>query len=428
MLKEQMKQNQMSCQPQWKSEISSYEPVDAETLLATPLPPVRWLVPDLLPTGLSLLAGASKTGKSWLCLWLCLQLAQGGEIWGRQVQPQTVLYLSLENTPKRIQNRLSQLTEAPVPSRLYFQTRCEAIGEGLEFELELFLAKHPETGLIVIDTLQKVRIDTQNSGVYAGDYQDMSALKSIADSYSMGILVVHHLRKQGANDPFLQISGSNGLMGAADAILLLQRQRMNSTAKLLVTGRDMDSRTLRLQWDGCLWNCMEETGSQEREKQEIPDYLWEAAEFIQKVKIWQGTAADFLNAAGITGVQPNQFTRKLVEYYYDVFLPKKSAMKAAAPPKRGCFSSFMTMMTVMTAIQAYPPRKRGIPKKHRHHRHRKKIALTERNSYRKHSAWISRAQTGGSSTSGFGIGSRSRDEVRRRFPIRLYPILRKILV
>ena len=268
MLKEQMKQNQMSCQPQWKSEISSYEPVDAETLLATPLPPVRWLVPDLLPTGLSLLAGASKTGKSWLCLWLCLQLAQGGEIWGKQVQPQTVLYLSLEDTPKRIQNRLSQLTEAPVPSRLYFQTRCEAIGEGLEFELELFLAKYPETGLIVIDTLQKVRIDTQNSGVYAGDYQDMSALKSLADRHNVGILVVHHLRKQGANDPFLQISGSNGLMGAADTILLLQRQRMNSTAKLLVTGRDMDSRTLRLQWDGCLWNCTEETGAQEQEKQE----------------------------------------------------------------------------------------------------------------------------------------------------------------
>ena len=320
---QERKQKETVCRPEWQSEIRSFEPVDAETLLATPLPPVRWLVPDLLPTGLSLLAGASKSGKSWLCLWLCLQLAQGGEIWGRAVQPQTVFYLSLEDTPRRIQNRLSRLTEAPVPSRLYFQTRCEAIGEGLEFELELFLAKHPETGLIVIDTLQKVRIDTQNSGVYAGDYQDMSALKSLADRYNVGILAVHHLRKQGASDPFLQISGSNGLMGAADTILLLQRQRMASTAKLLVTGRDMDSRTLRLQWDGCLWNCMEETGAQEQEKQEIPDYLWKAAAFLQTVKIWQGTATDFLDAAGITGVQPNQFTRKLVEHYYDVFLPKQ---------------------------------------------------------------------------------------------------------
>lgn len=82
---QERKQKETVCRPEWQSEIRSFEPVDAETLLATPLPPVRWLVPDLLPTGLSLLAGASKSGKSWLCLWLCLQLAQGGEIWGRAV-------------------------------------------------------------------------------------------------------------------------------------------------------------------------------------------------------------------------------------------------------------------------------------------------------------------------------------------------------
>ena len=230
MLKEQMKQNQIGCQPKWKSEISSYEPVDAETLLATPLPPVRWLIPDRLPTGLSLLAGASKTGKSWLCLWLCLRLAQGGEIWGRIVQPQTVLYLCLEDTLMRIQSRLFQLAELPVSSRLYCQTQCEAIGEGLEFQIELFLAKHPETALIVIDTLQKVRINAQNNSIYARDYQDMSVLKSLADRHNIGILLVHHLRKQEADDPFLQISGSNGLMGAADTIWLLQRQRTSNMA------------------------------------------------------------------------------------------------------------------------------------------------------------------------------------------------------
>ena len=96
------------------------KPIDAETLLSTPLPPVRWLIPGLLPAGLPLLAGASKAGKSWLCLWLCLQLARGGEIWGRTTQPQTVLYLCLEDTYARIQGRLFRLTEDPVPSRLYF--------------------------------------------------------------------------------------------------------------------------------------------------------------------------------------------------------------------------------------------------------------------------------------------------------------------
>ena len=148
------------------------EPIDAETLLSTPLPPVRWLIPGLLPAGLSLLAGASKAGKSWLCLWLCLQLARGGEIWGRTAQPQTVLYLCLEDTYARIQGRLFRLTEDSVPSRLYFQTGSCAIGDGLELQIEKFLSRHPETGLVVIDTLQKVRTADPNNGAYASDYQD----------------------------------------------------------------------------------------------------------------------------------------------------------------------------------------------------------------------------------------------------------------
>lgn len=89
--------------------------------------------------------------------------------------------------------------------------------------------------------MQKVRTADPNNGAYASDYQDMSALKFLADRRGIGLLLVHHLRKQGASDPFQQISGSNGLMGAADTIWLLQRQRMSDTARLLVTGRDMDS-------------------------------------------------------------------------------------------------------------------------------------------------------------------------------------------
>ena len=284
------------------------EPIDAETLLSTPLPPVRWLIPGLLPAGLSLLAGASKAGKSWLCLWLCLQLARGGEIWGRTAQPQTVLYLCLEDTYARIQGRLFRLTEDSVPSRLYFQTGSCAIGDGLELQIEKFLSRHPETGLVVIDTLQKVRTADPNNGAYASDYQDMSALKSLADRRGIGLLLVHHLRKQGASDPFQQISGSNGLMGAADTIWLLQRQRMSDTARLLVTGRDMDSCTLHLQT--------------RQVRKAVPDYLWRTADFVLRAGSWTSTATELLTAAGITEVQPNQFTRKLVEHFYTVFAPQ----------------------------------------------------------------------------------------------------------
>ena len=298
------------------------KPIDAETLLSTPLPPVRWLIPGLLPAGLSLLAGASKAGKSWLCLWLCLQLARGGEIWGRTTLPQTVLYLCLEDTYARIQGRLFRLTEDPVPSRLYFQTGSCAIGDGLELQIEKFLSQHPETGLVVIDTLQKVRTADPNNGAYASDYQDMSALKSLADRRGIGLLLVHHLRKQGASDPFQQISGSNGLMGAADTIWLLQRQRMSDTARLLVTGRDMDSCTLHLQARDCIWQLLEEESAEEQVRKAVPDYLWRAADFIRRAGNWTGTATDLLTVAGITDVLPNQFTRKLVEHFYPVFAPQ----------------------------------------------------------------------------------------------------------
>lgn len=297
------------------------QPIDAETLLSTPLPPVRWLIPELLPAGLSLLAGASKAGKSWMCLWLSLQLAKGGEIWGREVNPQTVLYLCLEDTLSRIQTRLFRITEEPVPSRLYFQTGCESIGGGLEMQIQAFLSQHPETTLVVIDTLQKVRTADQNQGMYASDYQDMSVLKELADSRNIAVLLVHHLRKQGASDPFHQISGSNGLMGAADTIWLLQRQRMSATAKLLITGRDMDSRTLHLQSEDCVWQMLEEESSSQQAEKEIPEYLHRVKDFLQQAGTWQGTATQLLEAAGVIGVQPNQLTRKLVEHYYTVLAP-----------------------------------------------------------------------------------------------------------
>ena len=82
--------------------------ISAEELLSTPLPPVKWIIPDLLPAGLALFAGPSKAGKSWLTLWLCLQVAQGKPMWGREIEPHTVLYLSLEDTFNRLQKRLLQ--------------------------------------------------------------------------------------------------------------------------------------------------------------------------------------------------------------------------------------------------------------------------------------------------------------------------------
>ena len=114
--------------------------ISAEELLSTPLPPVKWIVPGLLPAGLALFAGPSKAGKSWLTLWLCLQVAQGKPMWGHETEPRTVLYFSLEDTLGRLQERLYQLVDAEEdPERLILQTESHGIGQGLEEQIVSFI-------------------------------------------------------------------------------------------------------------------------------------------------------------------------------------------------------------------------------------------------------------------------------------------------
>ena len=198
--------------------------ISAEELLSTPLPPVKWIIPGLLPAGLALFAGPSKAGKSWLTLWLCLQIAQGNPVWDREIEPRTVIYFSLEDTFNRLQNRIFQLIDGgDAPERLILQTECPSIRQGLEEQVESLIHTYCDVGLIVIDTLQKVRVSDGNGGMYANDYKEAGALKKIADKYGICILLIHHLRKQTASDPFDQISGSTGLMGVADTSWVMQR-------------------------------------------------------------------------------------------------------------------------------------------------------------------------------------------------------------
>ena len=150
--------------------------ITAGALLATPIPPVKWIIPGLLPAGLAIFAGPSKAGKSWLTLWLCLQISQGKSVWGREIEPRTVLYFSLEDTLGRLQERLYQLVDAEEdPERLILQTESHGIGQGLEEQIVSFIHTYPDISLIVIDTLQKVRKSDQNGSMYANDYKDIGA-------------------------------------------------------------------------------------------------------------------------------------------------------------------------------------------------------------------------------------------------------------
>ena len=156
--------------------------IDAGTLQSIAYEPVSFVVDDLLPQGLHLLAGAPKIGKSWLALWLCLCAAQGKPLWTFATRPCEVLYLCLEDSFQRIQSRLFDLTE-DAPPTLHFAVMSQQLHNGLVEQIEQFLKEHPQTRLIVIDTLQRIRAAGNDANPYASDYRDIGVLKALADKY-----------------------------------------------------------------------------------------------------------------------------------------------------------------------------------------------------------------------------------------------------
>ena len=241
--------------------MKTLETMTAEQLQRAPYSPVPFLVDELIPEGLHILAGAPKIGKSLLALWLCLCVAQGQPLWNFAVTQGEVLYLSLEDSYRRIQSRLFDLTD-DAPQTLHFAILADTLKHGLEQQIEQFLMEHPTTKLVVIDTLQRVRGTGSDSNLYANDYQDIGLLKKLADDQHIAILLIHHLRKLHDDDPMNMISGSTGLSGAADSTFVLQKHsRLANIASLHCTGRDIPDRTLKLEFgeEDHIWKLLEDS-------------------------------------------------------------------------------------------------------------------------------------------------------------------------
>lgn len=298
--------------------------IDAETLFATPMSKTMFIVDKLIPQGVSVVSGASKIGKSWLMLWLSLQVAQGLPMWGFEVRQSDVLYLCLEDTERRIKDRLYKLTDI-APCNLRFAVVCNLLGSGLEVQIKEHLAEYPATRLIIIDTLQKVR-DSKSSigkaGMYAGDYDDISSIKRIADEFNIAILLVHHLRKLGdSSDPFNEISGSTGIAGAADTNFILKRKRSDDTATLLVSGRDVEYQELTLQFDHLVWKLLEYKDSSDIHREELPKFLFRLVDFMSDKKEWTGIATELIGAMKETETSPNMVTKYLGQFSAEVLEP-----------------------------------------------------------------------------------------------------------
>ena len=287
--------------------------VGADTLLYEPLEKPSFVVGGLIPTGLTLFCGSQKIGKSWLMLKLCLCVSQGIPLWDMPTQEGDVLYLCLEDTFCRIQDRLFRLTDE-ASGRLHFAVASDKLSDGLIVQLEDYLKEYPDSRLIVIDTLQKVRTASKDNA-YASDYGDISLIKDFADRHSLAVIVVHHIRKQNDSDVFNKVSGTTGLTGSADATFVLEQEsRASNAAKLYVTGRDTPYQEFTLRFRDCSWELVERKEQEQLAKEAIPDILFRLVDFMQGREEWTGTATELLEAMGETGTPPNIMTKRLNEY------------------------------------------------------------------------------------------------------------------
>jgi len=202
-------------------------------LMAAIFPEPRWAVDGILAEGANVIAGPPKVGKSWLALGVGVAVASGGKALGKiDAKPGDVLYLALEDTGRRLQSRLRKvLAGDPATDRLTFAVECERISAGGAGRITGWLDQHPDARLVIVDVLARVRDRAgQDLSMYEADYQAVRQLKDIADEYGVCVLIVHHTRKAAAEDFVDLVSGSNGIGGAADAILVLTRSRSEADA------------------------------------------------------------------------------------------------------------------------------------------------------------------------------------------------------
>jgi RecA-family ATPase len=215
----------------------------------------KFIIPGLVPEGITLLSGTPKIGKSWMLLGFGVAVSTGGTVFSDiSCNKATVLYLALEDTPRRLQSRLRMVMGwEPFPEDLFLECEWNRFPVGIK-QLDQFLEKHPEVKLVMIDTLEMVR-PPRRSNPYEDDYRALSGLRTLASTHRCAFVVVHHNRKTSTTidgteiDPLERVSGTMGLTGSVDTILVLSRFRGTGMGTLNVMGRDVREQELVLQLD-----------------------------------------------------------------------------------------------------------------------------------------------------------------------------------
>ena len=286
----------------------------SEYIMNTPMKPIEYCVDGLISQGLFVLAGAPKVGKSWLALDMCLSIAKGEKVLGKETLCGHAVYLSLEDSLIRLQNRLYELTDEP-SDNLNFAIMAESISNGLPEQIKYCRKRFDDLKIVVIDTLQKVRNESESS--YSSDYKELSVLKSLADKLGIAIVLVHHTRKCSDGDPFNMISGSTGLSGCVDgSMVLIESKRGSRKAKLYCVGRDIENQEINVVFESSRWKVSDEIKNIE------PDYFpFAVHDFMVTQKKFKGSAtelAEKLSALLDKEMFSNRVKKDLIQHAYEL--------------------------------------------------------------------------------------------------------------
>jgi hypothetical protein len=240
----------------WQSQVFT-----AATLRTMVFPPVSYVVSGIIPEGLTILAGRPKIGKSWMALDLAIGISADQKVLGNVlVEPGDVLYLALEDNPRRLRRRITKLiyfSGGEWPERLTLATQWRRLDQGGVEDIESWCDSVSAPRLVLLDTLAGVRPARNGSDtLYEGDYRALRDVHKLANDRAMGVVALHHTRKMEADDPVDTISGSLGLAGAADTCLILARGSKGTT--LYVRGRDVEEAEQAITFgsETCRWTLL----------------------------------------------------------------------------------------------------------------------------------------------------------------------------
>ena len=319
--------------------LKEFKPIRAVTaaeLEKMDIPPIEWLIKNILPVGLSMIGAPSKYFKSYMALDICISICNGWKFLKFDCTKHACLYLDLESTKRRPKNRLKQILKGnDYPQNLYVITGTDDVGrinEGFEIQIEYQLQEHPEIKMIVVDVFQMIRQSAKrNQTGYDRDYDDFKVLKQIVDQHNIGIMLIHHTRKiKDPYDVFNELSGSVGVMGALDcAWVITKDDRYAEEATLHITGRDMETQKLKIRFNkkSFQWEYVgteEEIEGQrlleEYEQSPIPATIRKLVK--QDGGHWEGSAGDIVEASKYLGCQIYDDVRKvgsLINKYEGLF-------------------------------------------------------------------------------------------------------------